>query len=106
MAWLKPFEKILGGLNKNKDLSNELFCPWRAYCPSFVYKDKFGVTHNLDKPLPQKIKLIETPQPFVRLYECGHCGMKFFYGIEGQRIVEGEKAHLKNPGLIGGHPTW
>ena len=55
-----------------------------------------------EKPLPPKLKLIEIPQPMVRLYECQHCGMRFMYGIEGYRITEEQKSHLRNPALIGG----
>lgn len=102
MPWIKPFDIIMGGLHKNKDLNSPSACVWRAYCPSFVYRDRLGVDHQREVPLPPKLRLIETPQPFVRLYECGHCGMRFLYGIEGHRITEGEKAHLRNPAFIGG----
>lgn len=99
MPWIKPaIDYILGGLNKNKDLNAEIACPWHAYCPSF--RDEKG--NEREKPLPPKLKLIEIPQPMVRLYECQHCGMRFFYGVEGYRISEEQTSHLRNPALIGG----
>jgi hypothetical protein len=106
MSWLKPqlFEK-------KKNFSSDTRCPWDADCPSYWREVKCeGVGAGPDfvrkvkreVPLPQKLMLIEQVQPYVRLYKCGYCGMKFFRDIDGRCIPEEQRTHLKNPALIGG----
>ncbi len=107
MGWLKPGIKVVEtGLYRNKDLNQPLRCPWDAYCPAFNHISHLpdGTIRVVKRavPLKQKIKLVENTQPMVRLYECQYCGCRFYYGIEGPRIPEEQKAHLKNPSFIGG----
>jgi len=104
MGWLKP-RIMLGGL-RGKDLNTETMCPWKADCPSHNRDVRISpdVVRKVRREvsLPPKIVLVEQVQPHVRLYQCRYCGMKFYADVDGRGLPEEERAHHKNPALIGG----
>ena len=104
MSWLKPKIRlgIPGMLEKDKEMNFDNNCPWRWDCSQHIYVDKFGTKYERVPILPAKMKLVESPQPRMRVYECGYCGMKSIYDVTGRRLPEQERAYIKNPAYLGG----
>lgn len=107
MGWLKPkiLDIMTGGL-RGKDLNTEFMCPWKADCPQHNREVRISpdIVRKVkrDVMLPSKMRLVEQVQPYVRLYQCGYCGMKSYVDVDGRSLPEEERAHLKNPALLGG----
>ena len=107
-VWVKPklFTFLSGGLYKDKDLTHDCDCPWRSDCQQHVFTLQDGRKVERDHPLPAKLKVIERLSPLVNLYQCGYCGLKFMYSVEGYKIPEDQRAVMRNPSLIGGRKTF
>lgn len=87
--------------NKDKAMGN-IICPWKADCPSHIWRDKNGIGHSRIVSLPTKIQLMEQVQPLVSKYKCKYCGLIFLVGKESPQVTEHRKSVVRNPALIGG----
>ena len=102
MPWLKPKIGFEGLLDRKKEMTYDNNCPWRWDCPQHVFRDRFGVKYERNPILLPKMKLIDTPQPRIRMYQCGYCGAISMYDVTGRRLPEEERAYIKNPAYLGG----